>query len=121
MILTVRHFLSKQVWAAAEKILDSMTLAELEEIKHKTCAEEWRHMVEQHDISQPTSGVTGDRRVEGMPMILSLADDGRLLQNTMRDFGRKVKKTVHLQAFVCWNCSDNEETSCAGIPASIGQ
>ena len=93
--------LSKQIWAAAEKSLDSMTPAELEEIKHKTCAEEWRKMVEPHQTSQPTSGMTGDRQVEGMPMILSLADDGRLLQNTMREFGKKVKRSVHLQAFVC--------------------
>ena len=34
-------------------------------------------------------------------MILSVANDGRLLQNTMREFGKKVKKSVHLQAFVC--------------------
>jgi hypothetical protein len=113
--------LSKQVWAAAEKNLDTMTPAELEEIKHKTCAEEWRKMVEQHRAAQPTTGMAGDRQVEGMPMILSLADDGRLLQNTMRELGRKVKKTVHLQAFVCWNCSDYAETSCAGMPASTEQ
>ncbi|MFM7987431.1 MAG: hypothetical protein ACKPKO_49775, partial [Candidatus Fonsibacter sp.] len=34
-------------------------------------------------------------------MILSIADDGRALANSMRNYGKKVARTVHLQAYVC--------------------
>ena len=57
-------------------------------------------MVESHQ-AQPAPGVTGDRQVEGTPMILSIADDGRPLPNSMRAYGSGVRRTVHLQAFVC--------------------
>ena len=45
--------LSPQVWSVAEKNLESMTAAELEDIKRKTCAEEWRNMVELHQEALP--------------------------------------------------------------------
>ena len=92
--------LSPQVWSVAEKNLESMTAAELEDIKRKTCAEEWRNMVELHQV-QPVPEVTGDRQVEGTPMILSIADGGRVIANAMRSYGSRVRKTVHVQAYVC--------------------
>ena len=34
-------------------------------------------------------------------MILSMGDGGRVVANAMRSYGRKVNRSVHLQAYVC--------------------
>ncbi|MFM7983531.1 MAG: hypothetical protein ACKPKO_29815, partial [Candidatus Fonsibacter sp.] len=34
-------------------------------------------------------------------MILNIADGGRVLANSMRTYGKKVSRSVHLQAYVC--------------------
>ncbi|MFM7981551.1 MAG: hypothetical protein ACKPKO_19755, partial [Candidatus Fonsibacter sp.] len=81
---------SAQIWPAVEKKLDTMSPAELEEAKREVRAEEWRKMMEAHQARSFT-GIAGHWQVEGIPgalegtpMILSFADDGRVLANSMR-------------------------------------
>ncbi|MFM7980622.1 MAG: hypothetical protein ACKPKO_15015, partial [Candidatus Fonsibacter sp.] len=39
--------------------------------------------------------------LDGTPMILSIAGGGRVLANSTRTYGKKVSRSVHLQAYVC--------------------
>ncbi|MFM7988087.1 MAG: hypothetical protein ACKPKO_53115, partial [Candidatus Fonsibacter sp.] len=64
-------------------------------------------MMEAHQ-ARSYSGIAGHWQVEsipsaleGTPMILSIADDGRVLANSMRNYGKRVARTVYLQAYVC--------------------
>jgi hypothetical protein len=43
----------------------------------------------------------GDRQVEGVPMVLQVANSGRILQNSMRRIGKKESRNVYVQAVVC--------------------
>ncbi|MFM7981065.1 MAG: hypothetical protein ACKPKO_17280, partial [Candidatus Fonsibacter sp.] len=92
--------LSPQVWSTVEKNLDSMSTDELDDIKRKDCAEEWRKMMETHH-AHLVAEVVGDRYFEGKPMILSMADGGRVLANSLRSYGKNVQRPVYLQAYVC--------------------
>ncbi|MFM7986014.1 MAG: hypothetical protein ACKPKO_42540, partial [Candidatus Fonsibacter sp.] len=86
--------LSAQVWPPVEKKLDMMSSAELEEAKREVCAEEWRKLMEAHQARSFT-GIAGHWQVEsipsaleGTPMILIIAEDGRILANSMRSYGK---------------------------------
>ena len=111
--------LSKQVWAAAEKSLDTMTPAELEEIKHKTCAEEWQKMVEQHRTTQSV-GLTGDRQVEGMSHDPQHRRQWSVVAEHYEGAWKADQAICPLAGiYLRGNRSDNEKANCVGLPAHI--
>ena len=98
------------------------TNAELEELRRKACAEDLQNMLEkQRAMPPPSAQVVGGRQVEGTPMVIQVADSGRLMQNTLRKIGKKHKARVSPSLCLRLYAADNDEASRVGRPARFGQ
>ena len=60
----------------------------------------WQELLDQNTVPR-TPVYAGDRQVQGVPMVLQVANSGRILQNSMRRVGKKETKNVFVQAIVC--------------------
>ncbi|MFM7988669.1 MAG: hypothetical protein ACKPKO_56090, partial [Candidatus Fonsibacter sp.] len=83
-------------------------------------------MMDAHQ-ARSISGAAGNWQVEGMPislegtpMILSIADGGRVLANSMRTYG-KPSVQIRALASLCLrrDCPDNDKACCAHVSVHI--
>ena len=98
------------------------TIAELEELRRKACAEDLQNMFEkQRTMPPPSAQVAGGRQVEGTPMVIQAADSGRLMPNTLREIGKPHKARVCPSLCLRLYAAHNDEASRVGRPARFGQ
>jgi hypothetical protein len=92
--------LATETWSTVEKVLPTATDADLKAVQRAACAAAWQELLDQNTVPQ-TPVHTKDRQVEGVPMVLQVANSGRILQNSMRRTGKKESRNVYVQAVVC--------------------
>jgi hypothetical protein len=62
-----------------KKVLPTASDADLKAVQREACAAAWQELLDQNTVPQ-TPVHTKDRQVEGVPMVLQVANSGRILQ-----------------------------------------
>ena len=79
-------------WSMVENQVAQAAVADLEEIRSSACAAEWQALLSKRRTPQVLQRAAGDRLVEGEPIVIQVADSGRLMQNTLRKMVRSTPR-----------------------------
>ena len=86
--------LSVETWPLVEGQVANASAADREDIRRSACATEWQDTLVKRRAPEVLKRAAGDRLVEGEPMVVQVADNGRFMQNTMRNIGKKHNKNT---------------------------